>query len=47
MQLRTDDLVTNFINSDAVKLPSTRSQVFLTMDQILIEIEKDENYESH
>jgi hypothetical protein len=47
MQLRTDELITNFINSDAVKLPSARaSSSLLTMDQVLIEIEKDEHYES-
>ena len=41
--LRTDTRVADFLNKDAVQLPySTRT---LTLDELLLEIEKDETYE--
>lgn len=44
MQLRTDPLVVEFIDADAVQVVSQKNRV-LTMDQVLIEIEKDEFYD--
>ena len=44
MQLRTDPLVVEFIDSDAVQVVSQKNRV-LTLDQVLIEIEKDEFYD--
>ena len=41
LQLRTSDLITNFINSDAVKLLNTE---VLTVDQVLSEVERDEHF---
>lgn len=43
MALRTDERVVEFIDVDAVKAPYT-NQV-LTLDEILVEIERDEMYE--
>lgn len=45
MQLRTDSLVVEFIDVDAVKVAASKAKI-LTMDQVLIEIEKDEFYGS-
>lgn len=44
MQLRTDDLVVEFIDVDAVKVAAAKPKT-LTLDQVLVEIEKDEFYE--
>lgn len=44
MQLRTDQLVVEFIDTDAVKVVSQKNKI-LTMDQVLIEVEKDEFYD--
>ena len=43
MQLRTDERVVEFIDVDAVKLPYSKR--VLTLDEVLVEIEKDEMYE--
>ena len=43
MALRTDERIVEFIDVDAVKAPYT-SKV-LTLDEILVEIERDEMYE--
>jgi hypothetical protein len=43
MQLRTDERIVEFIDADAVKVPYTNR--VLTLDEILVEIEKDEMYE--
>jgi len=43
MALRTDERVVEFIDVDAVKVPY--SDKILTLDDILVEIEKDEMYE--
>jgi hypothetical protein len=45
MQLRTDSLVVEFIDVDAVKVAASKAKI-LTMDQVLIEIERDEFYGS-
>jgi hypothetical protein len=44
MQMRTEQLIVDFIDVDAVKVASSKQKV-LTLDQVLIEIEKDEFYE--
>ena len=44
MQLRTDKLVVDFIDSDAVKVASAKPKT-MTLDQVFIEIEKDEFYD--
>lgn len=44
MQLRTDPLVVEFIDSDAVQVVSSKNKI-LTMDQVLIEVEKDEFFD--
>jgi hypothetical protein len=43
MGLRTDPRVIDFIDADAVKKAYSNST--LTLDAVLLEIEKDENYE--
>lgn len=43
MALRTDERVVEFIDIDAVKVPY--SNKVLTLDEVLVEIEKDELYE--
>ena len=43
MALRTDERIVEFIEVDAVKLPY--SNKILTLDSILVEIEKDELFE--
>ncbi len=43
MALRTDDRVVDFIDQDAVLVPYTKKK--MTLDEILVEIEKDEMYE--
>ena len=44
MRLRTDEKIVDFIDVDAVKLPGTIKKI-LTLDQVLVEIERDEMYE--
>jgi hypothetical protein len=44
MQLRTDKLVVDFIDVDAVKVAAVKPKT-LTLDQVFMEIEKDEFYE--
>lgn len=44
MALRTDNRVVDFIDLDAVKVAAAKQKV-LTLDQILVEIERDEVYE--
>ena len=44
MALRTDERVVDFIDVDAVKVASAKAQV-LTLDQVLVEVERDEAYE--
>lgn len=44
MALRTDERVVEFIDVDAVKVPYTKNKI-LTLDEVLVEIEKDEIYE--
>ena len=44
MALRTDQRVVEFIDLDAVKVASSKQKV-LTLDQVLVEIERDEMYE--
>lgn len=44
MALRTDDLVVDFVDVDAVRCRDARRTV-LTLDQILVEVERDEIYE--
>ena len=46
MALRTDELVVDFIDAEAVKVASQtgKKPQILSMDQVLIEIEKDEFY---
>ena len=44
MRLRTDEKIVDFIDADAVKLPGTIKKI-LTLDQVLVEIERDEMYE--
>lgn len=43
MALRTDELVVDFIDSEAVKVFSQtgKKPVILTVDNVLVEIEKD------
>ena len=43
MALRTDERVVEFIDIDAVKVPYTNK--ILTLDEVLVEIERDEMYE--
>ena len=46
MYLRTDELVVDFIDVDAVKVANTSNKLkILTLDQVFMEIEKDETYE--
>jgi hypothetical protein len=42
-RLRTDEKIIEFIDREAVQLPY--SSLTLTLDEVLIEIEKDETYE--
>lgn len=44
MALRTDQRVVEFIDLDAVKVASSKQKI-LTLDQVLVEIERDEMYE--
>lgn len=44
MALRTDERVVDFIDIEAVRVAAARSKV-LTLDQVLVEVEKDEFYE--
>lgn len=44
MALRTDDLVVDFVDVDAVRCQDAHRTV-LTLDQVLVEIERDEIYE--
>lgn len=44
MALRTDERVVEFIDADAVKVPE--GQRVLSLDEVFIEIEKDEMYET-
>lgn len=43
MALRTDERVVEFIDVDAVKVPYTNK--VLTLDEVLVEIERDEMFE--
>ena len=43
MALRTDERVVEFIDVDAIKVPY--SNRILTLDEVLVEVEKDEMYE--
>lgn len=43
MSLRTDERVVEFIDVDAVQIPYSKK--LLTLDEVLVEIEKDELYE--
>lgn len=40
MALRTDERVVDFIDADAIQLPFTNK--ILTLDEVLMEIERDE-----
>lgn len=44
MALRTDSRVVDFIDTDAVRVAGAKQKI-LTLDQILVEIERDEAYE--
>ena len=44
MRLRTDEKVVDFIDVDAVQLPNDK-KIILTLDQVLVEIERDEMFE--
>ena len=44
MAMRTDERIVEFIDVDAVKVPY--SQRLLTLDDVFIEIEKDEMFET-
>lgn len=44
MALRTDSRIVSFINENAVKVASVKPKV-LTLDEVLVEVEKDEIYE--
>ena len=44
MALRTDERIVDFIDVDAVQLPGVSGRK-LTLDEVLVEIEKDELYE--
>jgi len=44
MALRTDERIVEFIDVDAVKVPN--SSRILTLDEVFIEIEKDEMFET-
>jgi hypothetical protein len=46
MALRTDDLVVDFVDADAIKCQDARRSI-LTLDQVLVEIEKDEIFEQN
>lgn len=43
MRLRTDERVVDFIDQDAVLVPYTKRK--MTLDEVLVEIEKDEMFE--
>jgi hypothetical protein len=43
MALRTDERVVEFIDVEAVSLPNSKKK--LTLDEVLVEIERDEIYE--
>lgn len=43
MALRTDERIVEFIDIDAVKIPNSNRK--LTLDEILVEVERDEIYE--
>ena len=42
--LRTDEKIVDFIDVDAVQIPGNQKKI-LTLDQILVEIERDETIE--
>lgn len=44
MAMRTDERIVDFIDVDAVKVPY--SQRILTLDEVFVEVEKDEMYET-
>lgn len=44
MALRTDERVVDFIDANAVKVASAKAKV-LTLDQVLVEVERDETFE--
>lgn len=44
MALRTDERVVDFIDANAVKVASAKAKT-LTLDQILVEVERDETFE--
>lgn len=44
MALRTDERVVDFIDVDAVKVASAKAKI-LTLDNVLVEVERDEAYE--
>lgn len=44
MALRTEPRVVDFIDVDAVQTTAANKKI-LTLDQVLVEIEKDETYE--
>lgn len=44
MRLRTDEKIVDFIDVDAVQIPGGQKKI-LTLDQILVEIERDETIE--
>ena len=44
MSLRTDERVVEFIDADAVKVPYSKR--ILTLDEVFVEIEKDEMFET-
>lgn len=44
MALRTDERVVEFIDVDAIKVPYSKGKI-LTLDEVLVEIERDEMYE--
>lgn len=46
MALRTDDLVVDFVDADAIRCRDPKRTV-LTLDQVLVEIERDEMYEQN
>lgn len=43
MALRTDERVVDFIDADAVRVPYTNR--IMTLDEVLVEVEKDEIFE--
>jgi hypothetical protein len=44
MALRTDERIVEFIDVDAVQVPYSKK--ILTLDEVFMEIEKDEMYET-